>query len=232
MADDVRDVLMMMKLKGAAIPAECSAAIGADDTLAQGFVAGSAANNWQSNFFALRDFKMEMGLLGDTAGDPVAEKRQAEERMKLYTQTVKQGDEGLNLAATRGSSDFARFMARKPGGSLKSYSSNLEPVTINKYLDISSLSLFKYCINSTTIDSAAILKRRGSGENQLSTYLRIDFTDLLITDFNWDEEDVVTEKLSFVCRSAKVQYRVEQASGKMSPVLPEQKWSVLYLGGG
>ena len=232
MANDVRDVLMMMKISGSAIPGECSAAIGAKDDLAQGFVAASAANKWQSNFFAVKDFKMEMGLLGDSSSDPEAQRRQQEEKMRLLTEAVKQNQDGLNLAATKSSSDFARFMNRSSGGGMKAYSSNLEAVTLNKYLDVSSLRLFQNCINSTTIDSAVLIKRRGSGESQLSTYLRIDFTDLLITEFNWDEEDVIEEKVVFVCRSAKVHYRVEEHSGKLSPVSPVQSWSVLNLGGG
>jgi len=36
---------------------------------------------------------------------------------------------------------------------------------------------------------------------------------------------VITEKISFVCRSAKIKYRVELASGKLDPTLPEQSWT-------
>jgi type VI protein secretion system component Hcp len=231
MADEVRDALMKFVIKGVPVPAESSSAIAADDDLAKGFDAASADNKWTSNFFQLRSFKMEMGLLGDTAGDPAAIERQQKERTEMLMQSFKEGEDEMKLGATRGASDFATFMNTSPGGSMKSYSSNLESVVLTKLLDISSLTLFKACINSTTIDSASLIKRRGGGGKQLATYLRIDFNNLLITDFNWDEDDVVTEKLTFVCRTCNVRYRMEQSSGKLSASLPTQSWSVINLKG-
>lgn len=224
---EVRDVLMKMVIKGTPVPAEGQAEIGADDDLAKGFEAGSKANQWKSNFFVLQSFKTQMGLLGDTAGNPAALERQQRERQAQLLLSIKEDES--KLGSTRNASDFATFMETSPGGAMRAYSSNLEPVELNKLLDVTSISLFKACINSTTIESASLIKRRGSGGRHLSTYLRIDFNNLLITDFNWAEGPVVTEKLSFVCRTCNVRYRMEHASGTLGAVLPAQSWSVANL---
>jgi type VI protein secretion system component Hcp len=96
---------------------------------------------------------------------------------------------------------------------------------LTKVLDNASLSLFTACTACTLIDTVTLIKRRGGGGKKLLTYLRVVFEKVLITDFNWDEDDVITEKISFVCRSAKIKYRVEQSSGKLDPTLPEQSWT-------
>lgn len=233
MADDVRDVLMKLTLNGSDIEAESSAFVEPTDKLANvkpgEFVAADKSNNWKGNFFAVKEFKMDMGLLGDSADDPAAQKRQQEEQQKLMFESIKKDLDQPNLASSRGSSDFQSFMNPPAGGASKTYSANLEPVTLTKYLDASSLVLFKACIESTTIDSAVMIKRRGGGAKHLGTYLRIEFTDLLITDFNWDEDDVILEKISFVCRKASVFYRLEQHSGKMQSKIQQYEWTAENL---
>ena len=91
------------------------------------------------------------------------------------------------------------------------------------------MTLFDACINSTTLNSAVLIKRRGGGGKELRTYLRIEFTDLLITDFNWDEDDVIKEKIKFVCRKAHVQYSIENNDGTLKPAGQPRKWSVQNL---
>jgi type VI protein secretion system component Hcp len=225
MADEVRDALVRFVIGGKAIPAESAASIDKDDDLAKDYIAATETNNWASNFFQVKTFKMDMGLIGDTAGDPEAEARIEKEKREQMAQAIKSGEDELKLASVRSGSDFAAFMKASRGGALKSYSSNLENVVLTKSLDNASLSLFTACTACTLIDTVTLIKRRGGGGKKLLTYLRVVFEKVLITDFNWDEDDVITEKISFVCRSAKIKYRVEQSSGKLDPTLPEQSWT-------
>ena len=222
MADEVRDALMKLTIKGSPVVAEGTAVIGRDDTLAKGFVPGTKDNRWQGNFFAVTDYQFQIGLLADTDSDPTAVTKQT---MDALRESLK----NPQAKPKNSQGQFARFMDRPPGGSMRAYSSNLEPVTITKQLDQTSLALFDACIKSTTIDNAVLIKRRGSGFTNLATYLRFEFTDVLITDLNWDEDDVVKEKITFVCRKAEVQYRMEKFSGELDAVLPKQTWSVLNL---
>jgi type VI protein secretion system component Hcp len=239
MPDDVRDVLMKVVM-GTAIPAECQAVIGADDAkgLASGFISPSAANGWKANYFAVQDFMMEVGLTGDSnaggqsnpADQMKAMNESLQEREKALWEAIRNSEDGKPLTASKTASEFARFMNNgRSAMRTKSYSANLEPVSITKALDASSLTLFQACINSTTLDSAVLLKRRGGGGNELRTYLRIEFTDLLITDFNWEEDEVIKEKIKFVCRKAQVQYSIENNDGTLKPAGQARTWSVLNL---
>jgi type VI protein secretion system component Hcp len=223
--------LMKIVLNGTAIPAECSAAVSSNDALASGFTTASSANQWKGNYFAVQDFQMEVGLLGDSASGTQGKIHEAmQEQLKLLWEAQKNNSEGKPLMSGSSAGEYARFMNNgRSATRAKSYSANLEPVSITKMMDASSLTLFNACINSTTLDSAVLIKRRGGGAKHLRTYLRIEFTDLLITDFNWDEDDVVKEKIKFVCREAKVQYSIENDDGTLQKPAQPRKWSVLNL---
>jgi type VI protein secretion system component Hcp len=238
MPEEVRDVLMQIVM-GKPIPTECQAVIGANDAkgLANGFISPSKDNDWKANYFAVQDFMMEVGLTGDSnaGGQSDTEQRKAEqeaqqEQNRALWEAMKNNEEGKPLTASRTANEFARFMKSARGAiDTKSYSANLEPISITKVLDASSLTLFKACAKSTTLKSAVLIKRRGGGGNELRTYLRIEFTDLLITDFNWEEEDVIKEKIKFVCRKAQVQYSIENNDGTLKPAGQARTWSALNL---
>jgi type VI protein secretion system component Hcp len=240
MPEEVRDVLMKVMKGTTAIAAECQAVIGADDAngLAKGFTSPSANNSWTANYFAVQDFMMEIGVAGDSdsggqsnSDDQIRAMREAQqEQNKAMFEALRNGDDDKPLMASKTANEFARFMkdGRRAMGT-KSYSANLEPVSITKMLDTSSLELFQACINSTTLKSAVLIKRRGGGGNELRTYLRIEFTDLLITDFNWEEEDVIKEKIKFVCRKAQVQYSIENNDGTLKPAGQPRTWSAQNL---
>ena len=51
-------------------------------------------------------------------------------------------------------------------------------------------------------------------------YLRIDFTDLLITELDWDEGEVIKEKYKFVCRGVKMQYKPQASDGTLGSAVP------------
>jgi type VI protein secretion system component Hcp len=239
MAEDSRDVLMKIVLDGTAIPAECSAVVVNDkDPLSTGFVTASQGNDWKGNYFALEEFEISLGLLAESkpgaAPPSQADKEQhaatqavlKEQQKKLDELAKKAGEEGTKLSGGN-SGGFERFMNQgRSATRAKSYSANLEPVEITKKMDASSLTLFKACINSTTLDSAVLIKRRGSGADQLRTYLRIEFIQLLITDFNWDEDEVVKEKIKFVCREVHVKYSIENDDGTLKPPGQERIWTV------
>jgi type VI protein secretion system component Hcp len=238
MAEDARDVLMKIILEKTAIPAECSTVIDANDPLASDFTSASSGNGWKGNYFAVDDFQMEIGLMGDSnpgnntvTRDQMAEMQKAnQEALKLLAEAQQNDEERRKMPTVRSANEFGRFMTNGRSAMRgRSYSANLEPVTLTKRMDASSLTLFKACINSTTLDSAVLIKRRAGGGDSLQSYLRIEFTDLLITDFNWDEDDVIKEKIKFVCRKAEVQYSIQSAAGTQQKAAMSRSWSVLNL---
>jgi len=224
MADQTRDTLMKIVVNGQPIPSECAAVIGKGDPLADGFVSASQSNGWKGDYFRVNEFDLKIGLTPDS--QPDAQDMQDTQRAILEALKNKDGVAALG----RKSNEFARFMSR--GGVAlrdRAYASDLEPVKITKTLDKSSLTLFGCCVNGTYIDQAVLIKRRGSGADSLRTYLRVVFTGLLITDFDWDEDEAIKESFSFVCRKAEIRYSVENDDGTMRAPLPVRTWSVLKL---
>lgn len=228
MEEQSRDTLMRIILNGTWIPAEGLAFVDSkNDQLATGFNSPTSSNSYKSNFFSIQDFDVKIGLLPDADAQQNAQEEMLKNLEELR-QLQKKDDKEANFS--KSSSDFTKFLRGGPG--YKPNACDLEPIKITKALDQSSLTLFKACANSTVIDSASIIKRRGSGSagGALSTYLRMDFTSLLITEFDWDEDDVIKETFSFICRDMKIQYAVESNAGIMGPPLPKRGWSRLQLG--
>jgi len=91
-----------------------------------------------------------------------------------------------------------------------------EPVRISRIIDAASPTLMQYCFTSTTLDSAAIVKRRaGGGATSGYGYLRLDFTGVLIKDISWSDSHVVKETITFIYRQVQISYRPQESSGKL-----------------
>jgi type VI protein secretion system component Hcp len=254
MAEDTRDILMQVVTSGGQPPrSECMSKIASDDALAKAQGAfpafASAAMGKGANFFAVEDFSMQVSLAGDAGGDSAAAGAVAEaqaqqadkmkELMKGLKETMPQlGD--MKMTGMKSSSEFGRFMAKgKLARGNQTYSADLESISISRQVDASSLTLMRACLTSMTLKSASLLKRKATGSkiagekitsgNELQGFLRVDFKDVLITEFNWDEDDMVKEKFKFICREALVTYYLEEASGKLTPA-GSSTWSRLNLG--
>jgi hypothetical protein len=224
--EDTRDTLMSMKVGGAWLKSECSAVVDRDfDLLVQSdeFAAGT--------FFAVEEFEIEMGLSSDASEDPQAAiEAQAKHNKAVHKQLDELAEQMAalrrhpNEAAGAGkkgklggekSEKFAKFL--KNPASIRgadSYPSELEPISITRRMDIASVTLFDKCQNLLIIDKAVLIKRRALGGNKLLSYFRIDFTDILITDFDWQEDEVVKESFKFICRGVDISYRPEVRGSK------------------
>jgi type VI protein secretion system component Hcp len=89
-------------------------------------------------------------------------------------------------------------------------------VRVTRQIDAASPSLMKYCYNSSTLDSATIVKRRaGGGGVSGFGYLRLEFTGVLITGVSWSDSHVVKETISFIYRKVQIFYRPQSASGQL-----------------
>ena len=141
----------------------------------------------------------------------------------------------LKLPETKEPVEYSRFMSQgRSAMRAKTYPADLDQISISKQMDQSSTTIFSLCRDSKTLYGASLLKRKAIGMESLRGYLRIDFFDVLITDLNWDEDDVVKEKFKFVCRRAVVQYAIEtmttdpQYKGAAKLIkLPSREWNVL-----
>lgn len=216
------------------------------------------------NYFAVDDFSVDIGIKGQGTADQMeAQSKDTQEQISEVTKQVNKtvevltarikeletmvtklgGDAGSGKGTPKIGTDggsageFSRFMLE--GRSFlrkekKAYPSDLEPVSITKRMDISSPVLFDKCQSSFKFVSATVLKRKAVGKNMLYGFLRIDFTDVMLIELNWDDDDVTKETFKFVCRKAVVTYAMENPStdkaNKGAAVLtqmPAVEWNVL-----
>jgi type VI protein secretion system component Hcp len=54
-----------------------------------------------------------------------------------------------------------------------------------------------------------------SGDSQAMAYLRIEMEDVLISQVSWDDGDVVSEKLTFSCKSIIIKYKRQKDDGTL-----------------
>jgi type VI protein secretion system component Hcp len=55
-----------------------------------------------------------------------------------------------------------------------------------------------------------------SGDSQAMAYLRIEMEDVLISQVEWDDGDVVSEKLRFSCKSMIIKYKQQKDDGTLA----------------
>jgi type VI protein secretion system component Hcp len=249
MAEDSRDILMTM-VPGTStmstsaglgpIPAECQALVSPDDTLAVGagfaMITKSGRGSPSPNYFAIDDFTFEVALK-DAATKEAKEQSDAikgvqDQNKKLQDAAVKLNPElgkALGMSAGGSSSEFNRFIlngqAGLKNGNNKSFVGDLGEITITKRMDVSSPTLMGYCLGRQQFTSATLIKRRATGADQLRTFFMIQFNQLMLTSFDWADDDVVKETFKFVCRQAIVTYAVEDYNGTLL-VQPTAKWEV------
>lgn len=107
-----------------------------------------------------------------------------------------------------------RYVKRKTGDFV-----DMQPVSYTRVLDSASPLLFKALTECTTLASITIVKRKGAGAATSGLgYLRLDFSDVLMTSLNWkDSEHVVVETGTFIYRKLTINYLVQKPDGTLIP---------------
>jgi type VI protein secretion system component Hcp len=103
----------------------------------------------------------------------------------------------------------------------------VKEVTITKQVDISSIRFLKSCLShgkpvseqndlKLLFQKAVLVKRKFTGGFSFhEAFLRVEFKEPLITGIDWDEGDIVKEKIKFICRGIVVAYRPQNADGTL-----------------
>lgn len=113
--------------------------------------------------------------------------------------------------------DMARIY-QGPAESKRHEKFQMEPFTFSKHLDAASPALLTNLTNSVTYKSAAMIKCKVVGGHSLLPYLRIDYTDVLITGIDWSDGDVVVKEVcKFLARGIQVQYLQQADDGSLLP---------------
>jgi type VI protein secretion system component Hcp len=189
-----------------------------DHDMMEGFTGG--------NIFEVDDFTFSAGLTGaedrsgtDGAswsgrpGENFIHARGGQERPTMTPNAARK--------AAGGSSLFAKYIA---SGEIN-FNAEIPEVTITKQVESSSIPFLKACLNYSKFERAMLVKRKFTGNhNFYEAFLRLEFKEPLITGVEWDEGEIIREKLKFVCRGITAMYRPQDSKGRLGKVL-QTTWS-------
>ena len=98
----------------------------------------------------------------------------------------------------------------------KKYPVVLEEITLSRQLDTSSKVLLDHCLNQIPLSTATLVRRKFTGRKDFhEAYLRLEFKEPLIVSVEWEDGDVIKEKLKMVCRGIRAVYRPQRPDGSL-----------------
>jgi len=218
MAQSFTDILMKIEDSSGPIAAEGMSEIDGNDDYTQDFKKGL--------FFEIEDLDVGIGLedTDSSSASTMAPPKGADAKTIQAFQAVQQATQ------KRGGkfSTWTQSSASSGGsGSSPLFPVQMDEVGITRQLDRASPLLFQKCFLTQSFVSATVVMRKAGDllygpKNNIASmpFLRIDFTPVLITSINWDVAEVVKEKLKFVCRDVKVQYRPQNNDGSAGKNVP------------
>ena len=204
MADKV-DILMKIVDEHGPVIGESQSVLTRGDDFVKGFETGM--------FFDISDFDFDVSVRGDDGGGESDDDDDEKPAVPPKKKKKKSGG-------------FGQWLAGPHDG----YPVDMQPFQFTKELDQTSPLLFYFCSNSISLKSVTMVHRKAGGQKSVGQgywgYLRIDFTDVLLTSVSWDVADAIaTEKVKFICREIKVQYRSQNPDGSMAePIGVEWKF--------
>lgn len=214
MADrESNDVLMtFIDNNGRGVAAECTSVWDHDDTdMMKDFEDGK--------FFQVDDFDFGVSL-GDSE-DSGSESGGSSAAADLGGNSLHAppGRDGApaaqNAEKKKAKSSSKRFAKYLEGGDIE-FKPEVKEITITKQVDISSVRLLQSCLTYGKFQKAVLVKRKFTGGFAFhEAFLRIEFKEPLITGIDWDEGEVVKEKIKFICRGIIVAYRPQNQDGTL-----------------
>ena len=138
----------------------------------------------------------------------------------------KQGSSRGSEAVKSSKPRFSRFLyppVVSPGQKKPdlNYDIDVHPFSFTRQMDMASPIFFEHCASVTPFARATLVKRKFTGNLGFhESYLRIVFTDVLLTAVEWDDGDFIKEKCSFVYRQIDVAYRPQKPDGTLDKSVP------------
>jgi type VI protein secretion system component Hcp len=99
------------------------------------------------------------------------------------------------------------------------YGVDLDEVTLSRKMDCMSPQLLQLCGEQTEIDEIILVRRKPTTSTAAKTmqpYLRLKFSEVLLTGIEWEDGDVIKEKIKFVYRTIEVKYKRQKDDGTLA----------------
>ena len=225
------DVLMtFIDSTGNGVAAECTSVWDKDDTdMMKDFQVGKV--------FEVDDFDFAVNLGGsETAGGGQASSSSSSGHLGENSLHAPPGRDGAResqnaehkkAASKRAANYFAT-------GIIGPMPPEVKEVTITKQVDVASTTFLSSCLSfgkkvppppptkpgfrdpNLRFQKAVLVKRKFTGNLDFhEAFLRVEFRDPLIIGIDWDEGEIVKEKIRFICRGILVAYRPQNQDGTL-----------------
>ena len=209
MPDKQSDVLMKFVFNGQSVPAGGTSVLKKDDRLLFDF--------WAGKFFEITDFGIGLNLTDFESEKPATPPSQPPTQPGAAPTAIA-APQKAKFASWRDKKKTSLEVAKLPP-----FPVEIDPFSVTRLVDCASPMLFESCAATRTFDSATIVKRRATGQTlALQTFLRVDFTSVLLVGVNWTGGELLEEKLRFICRGLKVQYRAQGSDGSLGAAAPSE----------
>jgi type VI protein secretion system component Hcp len=191
------------------VPSEGVLDIHPEDTLMKDF--HGAPYQDYSNFFEVTDFNMNMKLKSE---DDHQDKMMVSPHGHASTPHAQHVARHVNNGST---DQWSRWRSAAAGGKFEPYPFEMENLTFQRVIDSASPIFFMYCCKQQKFHSAVLVKRLAQGHATIpKAYLRIEFTDVTITDIGWDDGDLVKETCEFNSKGGmKITYLRQRADASL-----------------
>lgn len=216
------DIMMYFKLAGGgSLNGESSLQVDAKvDKFLDGFVSSASAQQY-SNFFEVADFNFSLRVnSGERGGGSY--KPGGKEAAKLLA--VPGGHGGVQKAPD----EYERWRSAEPEQLKKmKYQIDFGTFSFKRTFDAASPIFFQNCANQVSFQEAALVKRIQArvGQDLVSMgYMRVEFTDVMMTKIAWDDGDVVKENCSCKCKKLVVKYKRQAMDGTLSASFSTSTW--------
>jgi type VI protein secretion system component Hcp len=199
--------------EGKPVPAECATEVTTDlDDLVTDYFNGE--------FFAVDDFRIGLNIEdSDRAAKKGSEKTASNQRGHSSDEEKKKKKDKSGKFANWYAVDENQIKEwkrmTKTDTKPRPFQVRMDEFSITRRYDSASPVLFQNCASSISFPSASIVKRKVVGGDMLNAFLRFDFEDLLITQISFEDAEVMKETIKFRFRKMKIQYKAQQASGKL-----------------
>ena len=155
--------------------------------------------------FEVSSFTFKAGISGDESGDDGKKKK-----------SPKLGRDGKPVKP----SSAGQFRKWRSGERTTPYPVDMQPVEFTRAVDTASVLMLEHCIHRVNFDSATLIKRKAAGSRASGeVYLRFDFTGVLITSIDWDNDEPIKETCLFITRGVTVFSRPQLPDGSLGGTL-------------
>lgn len=195
-------VMRFVDKNGRPVWAESALGVLKDDPFMEGFDPISSYDDY-SNFFEVTTFSFTVAV------------KPKDEAVSTLSQAPRGSlTSGRSPAST---DQFSRWRSATDEDYKKlKFPIEFDEFSFSRVIDGASPAFFSACCNQESFRSATLVRRiatgtRGGAQRQAAGFLRLEFKDVLLTGINWDDGELVTESVTFICKALRVRYRQQTA---------------------